>query len=147
MISEKLMLKGYTVTCIRKSMHTICQLTIIFPLLIIGQIDNFPTAILLVCIAIGGANIHCACLSVNPQDLAPEFAGSLFGLMNTAGAIPGFIGVYFAGYVQDVTGSWQAVFCVTAMINVIGAIVFLFFGSGKPIVKSSSTLVSHAIIS
>jgi hypothetical protein len=39
-----------------------------------------------------------------------------------------------AGYILDVTGSWIAVFNVTAAINVFGLVVFLAFGSGNPIV-------------
>ncbi len=45
----------------------------------------------------------------------------------------GFIGVYLAGYILDVTGSWTSVFNVTALINLIGVSVFVAFGSGKPI--------------
>ena len=46
----------------------------------------------------------------------------------------GFIGVYLVGYILEVTGSWSAVFNVTAVINLIGLSVFALFGSGNPIV-------------
>ena len=46
----------------------------------------------------------------------------------------GFIGVYLVGYILEVTGSWSAVFNVTAVINLIGLSVFALFGSGTPIV-------------
>lgn len=37
----------------------------------------------------GGTGFHNNAVVVNPQDLAPAFSGSVFGLMNTVGAIPG----------------------------------------------------------
>ena len=48
--------------------------------------------------------------------------------------ISGFIGVYIAGYILELTGSWAAVFNVTAVINLIGITIFAIFGSGTPIV-------------
>lgn len=46
---------------------------------------------------------------------------------------PGFIGVYIAGYILELTGSWSAVFNVTAFINFVGIATFIVFGSGNPI--------------
>lgn len=37
----------------------------------------------------GGTGFHNNAVIVNPQDLAPAYSGSVFGLMNTFGAIPG----------------------------------------------------------
>ena len=48
--------------------------------------------------------------------------------------ILGFIGVYFVGCILEWTGSWSAVFNITAVINLVGITVFAFFGSGVPIV-------------
>ena len=45
----------------------------------------------------------------------------------------GFIGVYLAGYILEVTQSWAQVFNVTALINLVGITTFAAFGSGKPI--------------
>lgn len=47
---------------------------------------------------------------------------------------PGFVGVYMAGYILDVTGSWASVFNFTALFNLIGVTIFAAYGSGKPIV-------------
>lgn len=40
---------------------------------------------------LGGTGFHNNAVIVNPQDLAPNYSGSVFGLMNTFGAIPGNI--------------------------------------------------------
>ena len=93
--------------------------------------------------------------AVNAMDIAPKHSGSVFGIINTVGStsgtqnilkfvfvrknsihflISGFIGVYFVGCILDWTGSWSAVFNITAVINLVGITVFALFGSGVPIV-------------
>ena len=59
---------------------------------------------------------------------------SVLGIMNMAGAIPGFIAVYIAGYLLEVTKSWTLVFTQTAVVCCIGWALFLVFGTGKKIV-------------
>ena len=38
---------------------------------------------------IAGSGFHNSAILVNPSDLAPKHSGSVFGFMNTIGAIPG----------------------------------------------------------
>jgi ACS family sodium-dependent inorganic phosphate cotransporter-like MFS transporter 9 len=85
-------------------------------------------------VAIAATGFHNNAILVNPQDLAPKHSGSVFGLMNTVGAVPGFMGVYLAGYILETTNSWAAVFQITAALNMFGCLVFLMFGSGNAIV-------------
>lgn len=82
----------------------------------------------------GVSGFHNTAVTVNPQDLAPSFSGSVFGLMNTVGAIPGFLGVYLAGHILELTQSWSAVFSTAAFINFAGWFIFCIFGSAEPIV-------------
>lgn len=53
--------------------------------------------ILLKCVIFveGGTGFHNNGITVNPQDLAPTHAGSVFGLMNTVGSVPGKIFIIF----------------------------------------------------
>lgn len=63
----------------------------------------------------------------NHMDIAPNHAGTLMGLSNTAGTIPGVIGVYVSGLILQWTGSWILVFQVAAAINVFGLVFYLMF--------------------
>jgi len=36
-----------------------------------------------------GASFHNTAVVVNPTDIAPKHSGSVFGIINAAGAIPG----------------------------------------------------------
>ena len=40
-------------------------------------------------ICLFSAGFHSSAIIVNPQDLAPKHSGSVFGIMNAAGAMPG----------------------------------------------------------
>eukprot|EP00058_Branchiostoma_floridae_P006267 XP_002591755.1 hypothetical protein BRAFLDRAFT_123519 [Branchiostoma floridae] len=50
------------------------------------------------------------------------------------GACQGVVGVYLAGHILELTGSWAAVFHLTAAINTFGLLVFLVYGSAERIV-------------
>lgn len=54
------------------------------------------------------------------------------GLSNTAGALPGVLGVTAAGYLLDKTGSWaQALFLPTAACQLLGLVIYSAFASSK----------------
>ena len=69
--------------------------------------------------------------SVNHMDIGPRHAGTLMGITNTAGTIPGIIGVYISGLILELTGSWALVFEVTAGVTLFGMIFYLLFASGE----------------
>jgi MFS family permease len=56
-----------------------------------------------------------------PMDIAPRFAGSASGLMNTGSALAAIISPLIGGYLIDRTGNWELPF--------LGSILLLLFGS------------------
>ncbi|CAB0041021.1 unnamed protein product [Trichogramma brassicae] len=95
--------------------------------------DAPEKAILYLTLIIAGSGFHNSAIIVNPSDLAPKHSGSVFGIMNTIGAIPGFLGVYLAGLILQHTHSWSVVFIYIFIVEIIGATVYLVYGSGKAI--------------
>ena len=65
------------------------------------------------------------------MDIAPRHAGTLMGITNTAGTIPGIVGVYISGLILEETGSWALVFQTTAGVTLFGLVFYLVFSSGK----------------
>ncbi|KAK0093683.1 hypothetical protein PV326_012917 [Microctonus aethiopoides] len=129
-ISERLIKNGYTVTATRKIIETICLMTQSINLLILARASTFFWAMLSIMFIIGGTGFHNTAIAVNPSDLAPKHSGSVFGIMNSVGAVP----VYLAGYILHMTHSWAAVFILTSVIDAIGCVVYLIFGSGQAII-------------
>ena len=56
-----------------------------------------------------------------PMDIAPKYAGTASGLMNTGSAFAAIVSPLIAGYVIDKTGNWELPF--------IGSIGLLLIGS------------------
>ena len=69
--------------------------------------------------------------SINHMDIAPRHAGTLMGITNTAGAIPGIIGVFVTGLILELTGSWVIVFSVAGGVTFFALVFFLLLSSGE----------------
>ncbi len=66
------------------------------------------------------------------QDLSPKYASALLGITNTAGALPGVLGVTAAGYLLDTTASWAlALFIPTAICQLFGSVVYTVLASSE----------------
>ncbi|KAL8574081.1 hypothetical protein ACOMHN_061543 [Nucella lapillus] len=70
---------------------------------------------------------------VNSGDIAPGYAGIIFGISNTFGTIPGFLAPIAIGIItRDQTqGQWRTVFFISAAIYAFGTIFYIIFGSGE----------------
>lgn len=66
------------------------------------------------------------------NDIAPAYAGIVFGISNTFATLPGIISPYIVGALTEKDpGNWRIVFFICATIYIIGMLVFLFIGSGE----------------
>ncbi|XP_037779269.1 putative inorganic phosphate cotransporter [Penaeus monodon] len=64
------------------------------------------------------------------QDLAPNFAGTLFGVTNTLANIPGFAAPQLTGaitYGNQTLSAWRRVFLLSAAIYFVSCTVYLLF--------------------
>ncbi|MGH7337482.1 MAG: ACS family MFS transporter, partial [Myxococcota bacterium] len=130
-LGDALISRGLSVTAVRKLMQTIGfggQTTALFAL---TQVQTAEAAVAVMCAsALFGAAV-AAGFACNHLDVAPRHAGAVMGLSNTAGTIPGVIGVTFSGWLVDVTGSWSIVFLTAAGIKLFGLAFFLAFAKGE----------------
>ncbi|XP_047535676.1 sialin-like [Vanessa atalanta] len=70
----------------------------------------------------------------NHQDLAPNFAGTLYGIANFIGSTSGFFTPMITAYFTrtgDSFDQWRPVFFVGASVYVVSAIFFILFGTGN----------------
>ena len=68
------------------------------------------------------------------MDIAPRYADVVMGITNTAGSLPGVIGVALTGWLVQTTGTYAAAFMLAAAIQVVGAMVWLIFSTARPVV-------------
>jgi ACS family sodium-dependent inorganic phosphate cotransporter len=90
-----------------------------------------PLAIALMCVALGLGSFALSGFGSNHLDIAPRYAGALMGLSNTAGTLPGVIGVTVTGYILEATGSWALVLGIAAGLYVVGGLAWLRFATGE----------------
>lgn len=132
-LSDNLLAKKYSLTSVRKIIQSICSIVQIFSLMIVMQTKNFTITLICMSLTIGITGFHSAGVTINPQDLSPNFSGSVFGLMNTFGATVGFLGVYLTGHILALTQSWEVVFNMLVTTNLAGLLIFSLLGSAEPI--------------
>ena len=65
-------------------------------------------------------------------DIAPDYAGIVFGVSNTVSNIPGFVGPLIVGSVltdYSNTTQWQTVFWISCSVHILGSLLYLTRGS------------------
>jgi MFS transporter, ACS family, solute carrier family 17 (sodium-dependent inorganic phosphate cotransporter), other len=132
-LADGLLRRGRTVTFVRKLMQSIGFFGAAAALLGIAQVHTVPLAIGLMCVALGLGSFALSGFASNHLDIGPRYAGALMGLSNTAGTLPGVIGVAVTGYILEATGSWPVVLGIAASLYVAGAIAWLIFATGEKI--------------
>ena len=130
-IGDSLFKYGLSTTAVRKFMQTVGMLGPALFLLFVSRADSAPQAVALLCCTLGLVSFAFAGFAPNHLDIAPRYAVILFGFSNTAGTLPGIIGVALTGWLIAVTGSYEAAFQVAAGVYVLGAVVWLQFATGE----------------
>ena len=98
------------------------------------DVNNASLAMGLMCGALGFSALMWSGFVPNHLDIAPRYADVLMGITNTAGTLPGIIGVTVTGWLVESTGSFSSAFILCAIINVIGAIVWILFSTAERII-------------
>lgn len=92
------------------------------------------TAIVMLIVALSFNGAACQTNLQNHQDLAPNYAGSLYGIMNTFGSFPGFIIPAIIGALTNERNGveeWRVMFWISTAVFTSATILFWFFGSAE----------------
>jgi ACS family sodium-dependent inorganic phosphate cotransporter len=130
-VADRLIRSGMKVGRVRKLMQTIGFGGIAAALLIVGEVEDATTAIVIMSVGNAIGAFVTGGFAVNHMDIAPRSAGTLMGITNTAGTIPGVVGVYVSGLILAATGSWALVFQAAAGVTLFGLVFYLVFASGE----------------
>ena len=74
-----------------------------------------------------------------PMDIAPRFAGSASGLMNTGSALAAIVSPLVAGYVIDKTGNWDLPFIGSIGLLLLGSILAFWMKPDEELTLLRST--------
>lgn len=130
-MADRMLAAGLDVARVRKTMQVIGCSGSAISLLVVGEVESAGLAIAVMSVGTGLGAFVTGGFAVNHMDIAPRHAGTLMGITNTAGTIPGVVGVYASGLILQATDSWAVVFQVAAAITVVGLVTFLAFGRGE----------------
>ncbi|CAD6998440.1 sialin [Ceratitis capitata] len=124
-----------TTTTARKTATSICTIIPGICLLALCYISCAHTAAVVIMTigVIGMGGMFSGFLS-NHIDIAPNYAGTLVAITNTAATIPGIIVPLFVGVIttnNQTIGAWRIIFYVTIVLFAIEFLVFVIFGSGE----------------
>jgi len=124
-----------TITTIRKAANTIshggpavCLIAVAY-----AGCDPFVTMVLLT-LAVGLQGAVYSGYMVNHLDIAPNFAGIIFGITSSFATIPSWVAPLTVATLtkgQQTLGQWRIAFLLTAGILLFDCVVFLMFGSGE----------------
>ncbi|MCH1493395.1 MAG: ACS family MFS transporter [Luminiphilus sp.] len=130
-LADRLIKGGMPLRSVRKLMQTIGFGGLTGSLLLVGHLDTVWMAITTMTVGSALGAFVTGGFAVNHMDIAPRHAGTLMGITNTAGAIPGIIGVFVTGLILELTGSWVLVFSVAGGVTFIGLAFYLLFASSE----------------
>jgi MFS family permease len=68
-----------------------------------------------------------------PMDIAPRYAGTAAGLMNSGSALAAIVSPLVAGYVIDVTGNWYLPFLMSMGLLLLGAMTAFLMHPEQPL--------------
>ncbi|CAL4098932.1 unnamed protein product, partial [Meganyctiphanes norvegica] len=134
-IGDNMQKRGYiTTTVLRKVANTIAHVgpAICMVCLSFVECDTAATfALLFASVSLMGG-IYTGFM-VNHIDIAPNYAGTLFGITNAAATIPGWLAPMTVGALTNgnqTFGQWRKVFYISAAIFTVDALFYIIFGTG-----------------
>ena len=133
-LADRMIDSGRSVTFVRKAMQIVGSGVPAIALLLLAGTQSALVAVTLLTLALGFGAFSFAGFASNHLDISPRHAGVIFGISNTAGTLPGIIGVALTGMLVDATGTYATAFYVTAGIYFAGLLVYLAFGTGRKII-------------
>ncbi|XP_071110605.1 sialin-like [Haliotis cracherodii] len=122
-------------TKVRKIIQGVACLSVAVFLVATGFVkcENRMVAVVFLCLGVGSLGITGAGYLVNHVDIAPKYAGVLFGISNVAATVPGMIAPLVAGALtpNNTAEEWRHVLYICAGFLVAGTLIFSFLASGE----------------
>ncbi|GAB4833951.1 Probable anion transporter 3, chloroplastic [Ancistrocladus abbreviatus] len=129
--SDYLIKAGYSLILVRKIMQSIGFIGPGVSLLSLNLAKTPGTTSLIISAALCLSSFSQAGFLLNIQDIAPQSAGLLHGIANSAGTLAAIISTVGAGYFVQWLGSFQAFLALTAMLYFISTVFYNLYATGE----------------
>ncbi|KAK2181869.1 hypothetical protein NP493_378g02034 [Ridgeia piscesae] len=133
--ADALKARGWRTKTVRKLSQTLGSLLPAIFLVATGYVTCATpyVGVVMLAIAVGFSGFQYGGFLVNHVDIAPRYAGLLFGISNTAATLPGIIAPYTIGKIttNQTQAEWRTVFYLTAAIYVVGWVVYVLLAEGE----------------
>ncbi|MDA7857191.1 MFS transporter [Gammaproteobacteria bacterium] len=128
-LADSLIKKKYQVIKVRKVLNSIGFFGSACCLFLIPFQDSHFFIISLLCATNICTGIAAGGFGVNHADLGPRYTGTLVGISGSLGMIAAVIGPLAAGFILDITNSWELIFHICSYMLLFGGIFYLIFAS------------------
>lgn len=130
-------LLGHGYLSIRSTRRIFSTVAMWFPAIMLLGVTfsgcNWKAIVTMLCVGLFFNGAITTSTLVNTTDIAPNFSGTLFGIINTTSTIASFIVPMVTGFMTDgqqTLGQWQKVFWICVPMYIVMHIVFFIFCSG-----------------
>ncbi|XP_072994315.1 probable anion transporter 3, chloroplastic isoform X4 [Typha latifolia] len=130
-LSDMLIRNGRTVTSTRKIMQSIGFVGPGIALLGLNAAKSPLTASAWLTTAVGLSSFSHSGFLVNLQEIAPQYAGVLHGISNTAGTLAAIVGTVGAGFFVERMGSFRGFLMLTSFLYFLSALFWDIFATGE----------------
>lgn len=121
---DGLVSRGCSRRTVRRVMQTVAFMGITFAMLAVTLTDSLVVSVVVITVSNALTAFSIGGFATNHLDVAPNQAGLLMGVTNTLAAVSSSLSVFVSGWLLDVSGDWDAVFYLAALVSVSGALVY-----------------------
>ncbi len=121
---DRLVAKGYDRLKVRRTMQSLAFVGITGAMMGITLTDSLILSVTVITLSNALTAFSIGGFATNHLDIAPNQSGLLMGVTNTLAAVSSSASVFVSGWIQDLSGGWDAVFLTAAGVSVVGAVVY-----------------------
>ena len=121
---DRLVANGRDRLKVRRAMQSLAFVGITAAMMAITLTDSLILSVTVITLSNALTAFSIGGFATNHLDIAPNQSGLLMGVTNTLAAVSSSASVFVSGWIQDLSGGWNAVFLTAAAVSVFGAVVY-----------------------
>ena len=121
---DRLVANGRDRLKVRRAMQSLAFVGITAAMMAITLTDSLILSVTVITLSNALTAFSIGGFATNHLDIAPNQSGLLMGVTNTLAAVSSSASVFVSGWIQDLSGGWDAVFLTAAAVSVFGAVIY-----------------------